>query len=143
MPTAYGRRREVSSDLKRRTQPHERYTASTTANSNVAAHVSKETRYEGLKTLCRNHRERRRPVVNVSHSNSSGRALPLGPDASPDVDGAPRGAASENRVRTSLAEADRMPCQAPISGGLTADDSAAAPVIAASYRFVAYTEDRN
>ena len=46
MPTAYGRRREVSSDLKRRTQPHERYTASTTANSKVAAHASKETTYE-------------------------------------------------------------------------------------------------
>jgi hypothetical protein len=80
------------------------------------AHRSHETRCASNPgCFSQSRRERRRPVVNVSQSSSSGRALPVGPGRQPGVDGAPRGAASENRVRTSLADADRMPCQAPIS----------------------------
>ena len=32
--------------------------------------VSKQTKYESLETLCRNHRERRRPLVEVSNGLS-------------------------------------------------------------------------
>jgi hypothetical protein len=55
----------------------------------------------GLETSFRNHRERRRPVVNGSQSGSLGRALPVGPNTNRRR-WSTSGAASENRVACAL-----------------------------------------